>query len=123
MRSRHLTAAQGAVDAYPGGPRALARDLELTVTVRSGTVGYAEVEDEAVAAYWRNRVVYGPRCGSRYGWDDHRAVGSRPCADCREAHRLDVAIWRKRRTAVDIPVGDGNSTPADPFDGGARHAV
>ncbi len=83
-------------DSYPGGPRALARQLGLTFP---GTkqLSYEQVEDLAAQAYWRNRPQRGPLCGTQRGYDRHLSAGTPTCAECRKAHALVTAVNRNRR--------------------------
>jgi hypothetical protein len=44
---------------------------ELGLQPRAGIVSWDHVLDLAVAAYWKNRIVHGRRCGTSRGFGDH----------------------------------------------------
>jgi hypothetical protein len=44
---------------------------ELGLQPRAGIVSWDHVVDLAVAAYWKNRIVHGPLCGTQRGYDRH----------------------------------------------------
>jgi WhiB family redox-sensing transcriptional regulator len=86
-------------EGYPGGPRALARQLGLTVP-GAKQLAYEDVENLAAKAYWKNRTVPGPLCGTQRGYDRHLAAGTPTCKACRRAHATVQKANRYRREAA-----------------------
>jgi hypothetical protein len=65
---------------------------ELGLNPRAGTISWDHVVDLAVAAYWKNRIVHGRRCGTSRGFGDH---GNGPkCEPCKRAEAVAVRIRR-----------------------------
>lgn len=63
-------------------------------------ITFTQLLDLAVAEYWQRRPRLGPRCGSRYGYYDHRNRHQDPCPACRRARARNIAIERRRRRAT-----------------------
>lgn len=61
------------------------------------TWSYDDLLDRCVNAYWQNRPVFGPRCGSVDGYRDHLRRRQTACRACRTAYATYTAIYRLRR--------------------------
>jgi DNA (cytosine-5)-methyltransferase 1 len=90
-------------EGYPGGPRALARQLGLTVP-GAKQLAYEDVENLAAKAYWKNRFVPGPLCGTQRGYGP--ALGRRDA----DVQRVPAGAL-DRAESQPVPAGGGGVKP------------